>query len=244
MSVRTKSYAPVYNSLTANISYININVAENNSSSAKHRAEETIVDVDAKESKRLEQVTKDFLEKIKEYYSRDLLAALDKYAKIFGFRSDQPFNFLTRLWMFRFIRDFNTLPNMEIFHNNSATNSMLDQSSDSDDLMHSKLDLLNDQNSQNNNSPINAHINLNMTPEELQKERGGKVQDFVSMMIGRFLLNSYWRADLTNQQSIDDLRECIERYIMAKIFKKYVILRSFPGIRLFFKNSNLPQVDS
>ncbi len=39
------------------------------------------MDVDAKETKRLEQVTKDFLEKIKEYYSRELLAALDKYVK-------------------------------------------------------------------------------------------------------------------------------------------------------------------
>jgi hypothetical protein len=47
------------------------------------------VDVDAKESKRLEQVIKEFLEKIKEYYSRDLLAALDKYVKN-GSRSTHP----------------------------------------------------------------------------------------------------------------------------------------------------------
>jgi hypothetical protein len=97
---------------------------------------------------------------------------------------------------------------------------MLDQSSDSDDLTHSKLDPLNELNYSNNNGPINTSHNANMIPEELQKERGNKVKDFVSMMIGRFLLNSYWRTDLTNQQSTDDLRECIERYIMAKIFKK------------------------
>jgi hypothetical protein len=171
--------------------------APENNASAKVRGEETIVDVDAKESKRLEQVIKEFLEKIKEYYSRDLLAAL-----------------------YEFIREFNTLPTMEISNNSSAANSMLDQSSDSDDLTHSKLDPLNELNSSNNNGPVNTSHNANMIPEELQKERGNKVKDFVSMMIGRFLLNSYWRTDLTNQQSTDDLRECIERYIMAKIFKK------------------------
>jgi hypothetical protein len=111
---------------------------------------------------------------------------------------------------------------MEISNNSSAANSMLDQSSDSDDLTHSKLDPLNELNSSNNNGSVNTSHNANMIPEELQKERGNKVKDFVSMMIGRFLLNSYWRTDLTNQQSTDDLRECIERYIMAKIFKKYV----------------------
>ena len=94
---------------------------------------------------------------------------------------------------------------------------MIDQSLDSDDFTQAKLD---PNESSSNNSPNTNYNHANMSTEEAQKERGNKVKDFVSMMIGRFLLSSYWRAGLTNQQSIDDLREFIERYIMAKIFKK------------------------
>jgi hypothetical protein len=69
------------------------------------------------------------------------------------------------------------------------------------------------------------------SPEEIQSVRGQLVQDFIMTAYSKFLVHPFWKHWRSTQQQREELRECIERFILSKIIKKAYVPNHYEDAR-------------